>query len=85
MSDDASSELSALTADIVSAYVSNNKVGATELAALIADVHKALGSVGQPVAAVEPETPKPDKAAIRKSMSPDFLTSFLDGSQVQVA
>ena len=38
-----------------------------------------LGSVGQPVAAAEPEAPKPDKAAIRKSMSPDFLTSFLDG------
>ena len=42
-------------------------------------VHKALGSVGQPAVAAEPEAPKPDKAAIRKSMSSDFLTSFIDG------
>ena len=79
MTDDISSDLPTLTADIVSAYVSNNKVGTTELAALIADVHKALGSVGQPAVAAEPEAPKPDKAAIRKSMSSDFLTSFIDG------
>ena len=42
-----------LTADIVSAYVSNNKVGSDELAKLIANVHGALkrgpGSQAEPV------------------------------------
>ncbi len=80
MADDATSELSALTADIVSAYVSNNEVKASELAGLIASVHSALGSAG--VAAEAPaEDHTVDKAAIRKSMADDYLTSFLDGKK----
>ncbi len=79
MADDASFDLSTLTADIVSAYVSNNKVQTSELAAVISQVHQALGSVGQPVAPVQPETPKPSTAEIRKSRTPEFLTSFVDG------
>ena len=79
MPDDASFDLSTLTADIVSAYVSNNKVQTSELAAVIAQVHQALGSVGQPAVPVQPETPKPSAAEIRKSRTPEFLTSFVDG------
>ena len=79
MADDASFDLSTLTADIVSAYVSNNKVQTSELAAVISQVHQALGSVGQPAAPVQPESPKPSAAEIRKSRTPEFLTSFVDG------
>ena len=79
MADDASFDLSALTADIVSAYVSNNKVQTADLAAVISQVHQALGSVGQPVAPAQPETPKPTAAEVRKSRTPEFLTSFVDG------
>ena len=77
MADDAP-ELATLTADIVSAYVSNNEVNASELAGLIASVHGALGSAGEP-AQVEAPNHTVDKAAIRKSMSEDYLTSFVDG------
>ncbi len=77
MADDAP-ELTALTADIVSAYVSNNEVKASELAGLIASVHGALGSAGVLETPPEPDF-KVDKAAIRKSMSEDYLTSFVDG------
>ncbi len=79
MADDASFDFSALTADIVSAYVSNNKVGASDLANVIAEVHRALGAVGQAPAPAEPEAPKPTAAEIRKSRTPEFLTSFVDG------
>ena len=79
MADDASFDLSSLTADIVSAYVSNNKVETSQLASVITEVHKALGSAGQPTVAAEPETPKPSPAEIRKSRTPEFLTSFIDG------
>ena len=79
MADDASFDLSTLTADIVSAYVSNNKVQTSELAAVISQVHQALGSVGQPAAPAPAETPKPTTAEIRKSRTPEFLTSFVDG------
>ncbi len=75
---DNTSELTALTADIVSAYVTNNEVVANELGSLISNVHAALGSAGVPE---EPPPPdhKVDKAAIRKSLSDDHLTSFIDG------
>jgi predicted transcriptional regulator len=79
MADDASFDLSALTADIVSAYVSNNKVEPTKLADIIGEVHRALGSAGQSAEPAEPEAPKPDKAAIKKSLTPDHITSFIDG------
>ena len=79
MADDASFDLSTLTADIVSAYVSNNKVEMADLAGVIVSVHQALGSAGQPSAPAEPETAKPSTAEIRKSRTPEFLTSFVDG------
>ena len=79
MADDASFDFSALTADIVSAYVSNNKVGTADLANVIAEVHRALGAVGQAPVQAEPEAPKPTAAEIRKSRTPEFLTSFVDG------
>ena len=72
------SELAALTADIVSAYVSNNTMPASDLPSLIASVHTALGSAGEPSRPVEADH-KADKAAIRKSLTPDHLISFIDG------
>lgn len=44
-----------LTADIVSAHVSNNSVAAGDIPTLIANVYGALGGLGQPVEAVEPK------------------------------
>lgn len=72
-------DLMILTADIVSAYVTNNPVQPRDLAALIVSMHQVLGGLGksaQPV--VEPaETLSP--AQIRKSITPDWLISFIDG------
>jgi predicted transcriptional regulator len=73
------SELVSLTAEIVAAYVSNNKVGVEELGGLIASVHGALSGAGQPEAPAEPETPKATAAQVRKSITPDALISFEDG------
>ena len=78
MPDDASASLQTLTADVVSAYVANNRIEPGKLADVIAEVHKALFSVGQP-APSEPELPMPSAAEIRKSRTPDYLTSFIDG------
>ena len=65
------------TCDIVSAYVSHNAVRADDLPALIASVHASLVGLAKPAAA-EPET-KVTPAAVRKSIKPDSLTSFIDG------
>ena len=80
MEDDPAADLKALTADVVSAYVSSNMLGSEELSKLISDTYQALSTAGAP-APVRVEAPKPDKAAVRKSVQPDYLTSFLDGRQ----
>ena len=68
-----------LTADLVSAYVSNNRVPPAELPALIASMHAALAGLGQGRATQAPPTQKLTPAQIRKSITPDALISFLDG------
>ena len=68
-----------LAADVVSAYVSNNNVPVSELPNVIATVHAALAALGNEVAA-EPAAPeKATPAQIKKSITPDALTSFIDG------
>ncbi len=69
-----------LTANIVSAYVSNNPVAAADIPALINQVHAALirVSAGQGEAAVEP--PKP-AVTVRKSVTPEYLVCLEDGKK----
>ncbi len=72
------SEAVELTADIVSAYLSNNSVAAAELPQLIHQVHMALtqaatGAPAQPAAPLAPAVP------IKKSITPDYLISLEDG------
>ena len=72
-----------LAGDIVSAYVSNNSVPATELPALLASVHAALAGLASGIqpATAEPavEVEKPTPAQIRKSITDEGIVSFLDG------
>lgn len=66
-----------LTADIVSAYVSNNPVPASELGSLIVSVNAALSGLGQPVEAEAPVlTPAVNP---KKSVFPDYIVSLEDG------
>ncbi|MCJ2104707.1 MucR family transcriptional regulator [Methylobacterium sp. E-041] len=67
-----------MTADLVAAYVSNNRVSLSELPGVIASVHAALSSLGQEETA-EPAVEKPTLAQIRKSITPDGMVSFEDG------
>ncbi|WP_407530109.1 MucR family transcriptional regulator [Methylobacterium oryzisoli] len=75
----AASNLTALTADIVSAYVSKNSVPIGELANLLNLVHDALGGLGAPPAS-EPVKLTPP-VSIKKSVTPDYLISLEDGRQ----
>ena len=66
-----------LTADVVSAYVSNNTVPVTELAGLVAAVHAALGGLGKAEAAPAPTyTPA---VPVKKSVTEDAIISLIDG------
>ena len=72
-----SNDLVGLTADVVSAYLSNNSMSVSELGGLVASVHAALGKLGQPQ---EPAATTYEPAvSIRKSVTPDAIISLIDG------
>lgn len=72
-------EMISLTADIVSAYVSNNPLPAAGLPDLIASVHSSLSGIGHPVSA---EQPKQDPAVNpKRSVFPDHLICLEDGKK----
>jgi len=71
-------QLLEMTADIVSAYVGNNNVQATEVPGLISSIHAALTQVSN--GAVEPEPEVKDPAVpVRNSITPDFPICLEDG------
>ncbi|CDX53242.1 Putative MucR family transcriptional regulatory protein y4pD (fragment) [Mesorhizobium plurifarium] len=76
--DDNTSAVIELTAEVVSAYVSNNPVPVGDLPALIDRVHGALKSAGG--AAEKPEALTP-AVPIRKSVTPDYIISLEDGKK----
>lgn len=70
-----------LTADIVSAHVSNNTVATGDLPLLIAAVHGALQKASTPVELPAETLDRPAPAvSVRKSAAnPEFLISMIDG------
>ena len=74
-------EFRLLAAEIVSAYVAHNPVPVPELPDFIARVHAALRQLASPAADSDPGSPveQPSSAAIRKSVRPDGIVSFIDG------
>jgi predicted transcriptional regulator len=69
-----------LTADIVSAHVSNNSVAIADLATLIGNVHEALAAL------VDAPTPVVEKAPpavpVRSSIKPDYIVCLEDGKKL---
>ena len=71
-------EIAELTADVVSAYVSNNAVNAGSLPEIISSVHAALSALHLPPAPPEAERPVP-AVPIKKSVTADYIISLEDG------
>lgn len=69
-----------LTAQIVSAYVSNNAIGAGDLPQLINDTHAALSRATGSQPLPEREEPKP-RVAVKKSVMPDYIICLEDGKK----
>lgn len=82
MTNDPSNDLTALTVDLLSAFVANNNVRSDDLPALIASTHAALAGLNNeshvPVAEAQPEyTPA---VTARKSLaSREHIVSMIDG------
>ncbi|WP_428649888.1 MucR family transcriptional regulator [Roseibium sp.] len=69
-----------LTADIVSAYVSNNTVASTDLPSLINEVYGALQKTATASSDPEPEPLKP-AVPVKKSVMPDYIICLEDGKK----
>lgn len=69
-----------LTADVVSAYVSNNPVSASDLPNIIADVHNALGAAKSTGAVAAADKPKP-AVSPKKSIQRDYIICLEDGKK----
>ncbi|AMK23186.1 MULTISPECIES: MucR family transcriptional regulator [Sphingomonadaceae] len=71
-------DLTNLTVELLSAYVSNNTVPSSELAELIRTTRAALGGEAVPAPPSEPEYAP--AVSVRKSLaSPDHIVSLIDG------
>ncbi len=75
--------LISLTADIVSAHVSNNSVAVTDLPALIQNVHNALNGLSgeEQDAASRKQEPA---VSIRSSVKPDYIVCLEDGKKLKM-
>jgi len=69
-----------LTAEIVSAYVSNNSVSAGDLPALINQVHSALSRVSSGHSEAPSEPLKP-AISVKRSITPDHIVCLEDGKK----
>jgi predicted transcriptional regulator len=69
-----------LTAEIVSAYVSNNTVAASDIPALINQVHAALARVSGDGGEATTEPLKP-AVSVKKSITPEHIVCLEDGKK----
>ncbi len=76
----AQSELVELTAKIVSAYVSNNEIGANDLPHLINETHAALSRATGGTVLPEREELRP-RVPVKKSVMPDHIVCLEDGKK----
>lgn len=76
-------DLLTLTADIVSAHVGHNEVAVGDLAALIANVHGSLVSLGERPSSAVSEESKP-VVSIRASVKPDYIICLEDGRKLKM-
>lgn len=69
-----------LTAEVVSAYVGNNPVSASDLPSLISQVHSALGKTGDGTESGPAEKPVP-AVNPKRSVTRDYIVCLEDGKK----
>ena len=80
---DPSDTLISLTADIVSAHLSNNSVAVNDVPALIQQVHNALTGLSGSSRDAEAKKQEP-AVSIRSSVKPDFIVCLEDGKKLKM-
>jgi len=78
-----SSELLRMTTDVVSAYLGNNTVAASQISEVISTVHEALTRLNTEASEPEAEPAKP-AVPIRRSITPEFIICLEDGKRLKM-
>jgi len=76
-------ELLRMTAEVVSAYVSNNNLPTGQLADVIQAVYNSLRGLETPMAEPPAEPLKP-AVPVRKSVTPEYLVCLEDGKKLKM-
>ena len=79
---DLSETIISLTADIVSAHVSNNDVAVGDLPSLIQNVHEALHGLSE--GSAQEETRLEPAVSVRASIKPDYIVCLEDGKKLKM-
>ena len=77
----ANADVLGLTAQIVSAHVSNNSVAPDALSNLIQDVYRTLANVGKEVVVPDKQQPA---VPVKKSVFPDHIVCLEDGKKLKM-
>jgi len=78
-----SSELLRMTTDVVSAYLGNNTVAASQISEVISTVHEALSRLNTEQNEPEAEPAKP-AVPIRRSITPEYIVCLEDGKRLKM-
>ena len=79
----ASNDLLRMSVEIVSAYVSNNSISATQVPDVISTVYGALTSINGQSVAESGEAQKP-AVSVRRSVNPDHIVCLEDGKKLKM-
>ena len=72
-----------MTADVVSAYLSNNLLPASQISEVIQTVHTSLNALGAAKVDSMAEPPKP-AVPVKKSGTPDYIVCLEDGKKLKM-
>jgi predicted transcriptional regulator len=77
-------DLLGLTAQIVSAHVSNNTVDTAQLPELIHEIYRTLSGMGQEVSAAPAVERRQPAVPVKKSVFPEFIICLEDGKKLKM-
>ena len=76
-------EILRMTAEVVSAYLSNNLLPASQISEVIQTVHTSLNALGMVKSESMAEPPKP-AVPVKKSVTPDYIVCLEDGKKLKM-
>src|SRR3954471_55637 len=83
MSDQVAADILGLTAQIVSAHVSKNRMETDALPSLIQSVYRSLSTAGE-IEAAPPAAAQTPAVPVKKSVFPDYIVCLEDGRKLKM-